>query len=196
MNFSYENFVWSQYNAVFGIVKPANRKNQNFSAPHVWRHWNWGDGLPGIRELFLRRIRRIRSFAGIHIEPRKTRIFILFFYSGAAPVLRDLRFLRFLRISSRREIFTYLTPLTRYAACMASLELGRWSARNPRTFFTENTENTEFRGILYRTPENQDFHSAFLFRCRSCLTRPPYSPYSPYSPYQFAEPPCQFPRFR
>ena len=39
-----------------------------------------GDGLSGIRELFLR---RIRSFAGVHVEPRKTRIFILLFYSGA-----------------------------------------------------------------------------------------------------------------
>ena len=26
---------------------------------------------------------RIRSFAGVHVEPRKTRIFILLFYSGA-----------------------------------------------------------------------------------------------------------------
>ena len=81
------------------------------------RQWNWGDGLSGIRELLLRRKRRIRSFAGAHVEPRETRIFILIFYPGAAPVLRVLRILRSLRIlrfCSRTELFAHPTPVTSY----------------------------------------------------------------------------------
>ena len=76
--------------------------------------------------------------------------------------------------------------LFRFGIRVASVELGRWSVRNPRTFITENTENTECRGSPCRTPGNQDFHSDFLSRCSSCLARPPYSPFSPYSPFLFA----------
>ena len=77
-------------------------------------------------------------------------------------------------------------PLSSLSVNIASVELGRWSVRNPRTFITENTENTECRGSPCRTPGNQDFHSDFLSRCSSCLARPPYSPFSPYSPFLFA----------
>jgi len=77
--------------------------------------------------------------------------------------------------------------LAHCARRIVSVELRRWSVRNPRTFFTEDTENTEFRGNPCRNPENQDFHSVFLFRSRSCLTRSPYSPYPLYPPFQFAK---------
>ena len=86
----------------------------------VSRQWNWGDGLSGIRELLLQRIQRIqriRSAAGAHVEPWKTRIFILIFYPGAAPVLRVLRILRSLRIlrfCSRTDLFAHPTPVTSY----------------------------------------------------------------------------------
>ena len=51
------------------------------------RDWRFG-----FRELILR---RIRSFADVHVEPWKTRIFILLFYSGVAHVLCGPRILRF-----------------------------------------------------------------------------------------------------
>ena len=80
-----------------------------FPILEVSRQWNWGDGLSGIRELLLQRIQRIRSAAGAHVEPRETRIFILIFYPGAAPVLRVLRILRF---CSRTDLFANPTPVT------------------------------------------------------------------------------------
>ena len=88
-----------------------------FPILEVSRQWNWGDGLSGIRELLLQRIQRIRSAAGAHVEPRETRIFILIFYPGAAPVLRVLRILRSLRIlrfCSRTDLFAHPTPVTSY----------------------------------------------------------------------------------
>ena len=90
---------------------------KSFPEISVSRQWNWGDGLSGIRELLLQRIKRIRSAAGAHVEPRETRIFILIFYPGAAPVLRVLRILRSLRIlrfCSRTELFAHPTPVTSY----------------------------------------------------------------------------------
>ncbi len=44
-------------------------------------------------------------------------------------------------------------------------------------FYGEYGEYGEY-GRPCRTLENQDFHSAFLFRCRSCIMRSPYPPFS------------------
>ena len=120
------------------------------------------------------------------IRDRRYRKWLLCFFATS-------HFFRVLSVMSVRSVQSInrgsITPYctdTIGGTGIASVELGRWSVRNPRTFITENTENTECRGSPCRTPGNQDFHSDFLSRCSSCLARPPYSPFSPYSPFLFA----------
>ena len=75
------------------------------------------DGLPGSRELLLRRKRRIRSVAGAHLRRRRSQFYIQLVYSVFAYVLRVLRILRILcilRFRSRAKNITHPMRVTRY----------------------------------------------------------------------------------